>query len=89
MAQQQPNAFLDKVKQASQRFSSVVMDTGAKTMLKVSSRSSFVLGSLAVHVAALLCLWRRCAGGTYLGQLFFAEILYPLHHTHALCVLSD
>jgi hypothetical protein len=32
---QQPNKFLDTIKQASQRFSSVVLDTGAKTMLKV------------------------------------------------------
>eukprot|EP00956_Cyclotella_meneghiniana_P025249 scaffold52326_cov54-Cyclotella_meneghiniana.AAC.1 len=34
MAQQQPNKFLESMKQASQRFSSAVMDTGAKTMLK-------------------------------------------------------
>ena len=38
MAQQQPNKFLESMKQASQRFSSAVMDTGAKTMLKVSER---------------------------------------------------
>ncbi|KAL3804149.1 hypothetical protein HJC23_013668 [Cyclotella cryptica] len=74
-----PGNLFDNLKKASQRFTSVVVDTGAKTMLKVSMlalrdgqyrylRLRLCLEFLSfIHVLLLVCI---CGGVSVLSECF-------------------